>query len=57
MTVVGESRCGVDADDRQQARHLAVEDIIEAVGSPEAIGDQLLHALFTESATGRAAGG
>lgn len=37
--------------------HGWVNDIIEAVGSPETTGGQLLHAFFTESATSRAAGG
>lgn len=37
--------------------HGWVDDIIDAVGSPQTTGDQLLHAFFTESATSRTTGG
>lgn len=37
--------------------HGWVSDIIDAVGSPETTGDQLLHAFFTTSESSRIAGG
>lgn len=37
--------------------HGWVNDIIDAVGSPQTTGDQLLHAFFTESSVSRTAGG
>jgi pimeloyl-ACP methyl ester carboxylesterase len=55
--LVGRIVLAATAPQGASGMHGWVDDIIEAVGSTQTTGDQLLHAFFTESATSRTAGG
>ncbi|WP_068184840.1 alpha/beta hydrolase [Mycobacterium sp. UM_CSW] len=54
--LVGRMVLAATAPQGAAGMHGWVDDIIDAVGSPQTTGDQLLHAFFTESETSRATG-